>query len=118
MKQKLTERYIIDLMKEEWNKKIHSLIEMSDKQTNKPKTGLNAFAKIGGKREDVLSAAIGLKVKKKASKGDPMAGINYDVSDVNIQDNTITLKRPASGNMNTKKIIISLQDFEDNYERG
>ena len=101
-----------------WNKKIHSLIEKSDKQTNKPKTGLNAFAKIGGKREDVLSAAIGLKVKKKASKGDPMAGINYDVSDVNIQDNTITLKRPASGNMNTKKIIISLQDFEDNYERG
>jgi len=112
MKQKLTERYIIDLMKEEWDKKVHSLLE-------KPETGtgLEVFANIDGKSEDVLSAAVGLKVKKKASKGDPMSGLNYDVVDVNVKDKTVTLSRPAATGGDTKEVIVTLQDFQDNYER-
>jgi hypothetical protein len=117
MKQKLTERYIIDLMKEEWDKKVHSLLEKPNKQSKKPETGLKVFANIDGKSEDVLSAAVGLKIKKKASKGDPMSGLNYDVVDVNVKDKTVTLSRPAATGGDTKQVIVSLQDFQDNYER-
>jgi hypothetical protein len=117
MKQKLTERYIINLIKEEWDKKVHSLLEKPNKQSKKPETGLKVFANIDGKIEDILSAAIGLKVKKKTSKGDPMSGLNYDIADVNVKDKTVTLSRPAATGGDTKQVIVSLQDFEDNYER-
>jgi hypothetical protein len=117
MERKLTERYIIDLMKEEWDRKIHSLLEKPSKKQDRPQTGLKLFANIDGKSEDVLSAAIGLKVKKKMSKGDPMSGLNYDVKDVNVKDKTVTLSRPSATGTDTKEVVVSLQDFQDNYER-
>lgn len=117
MKKKLTERYIIDLMKEEWDKKVHSLFEKSNKKHDKPEASLKVYADINGEHEDVLSAAIGLKVKKKAFKGDPMSGLNYDVKDVNIQDKTVILSRPSNTSGNTKEVVVSLQDFQDNYTR-
>ena len=60
MKQKLTERYVIDLMKEEWDKKVHSLLEKSSEQSKKPETGLKTYVTIDGKQKNILSK--GLKV--------------------------------------------------------
>jgi len=46
-----------------------------------------------------------------------MSGLNYDVVDVNVKDKTVTLSRPAATGGDTKEVIVSLQDFQDNYER-
>ena len=46
-----------------------------------------------------------------------MSGLNYDVKDVNVKDKTITLSRPSATGTETKDIVVSLQDFQDNYER-
>ena len=117
MKQKLTERYIIDLIKEEWDKKVDSLLEKPNKQSEKPETGLKVFANIDGKTEDVLSSAIGLKVKKKVSKGDPMSGLNYDVVDVDVKRKTVTLSRQGATGEDTRQITVSFPDFQNNYKR-
>jgi hypothetical protein len=110
MKQKLTERYVIDLMKEEWDKKVHSLLEKSSEQSKKPETGLKTYVTIDGKQKNILSK--GLKVTKKKSVGDPTSGMDYKVVDVSLRDKTITLQR-----FDQKSFTISLQEFEDNYIR-
>jgi hypothetical protein len=92
MKKKLTQKDVINLMKEEWDKKISSLLETDD--------NLTMTAIINGKKQNVISA--GLKVKKD--------GLTYVVSAVN--DKSVTLRRPDS-----KEFTITSKELEDDYER-
>ena len=119
MKQKLTERYVIDLMKEEWDKKIIFLIDES--KSIKKNADLKVFIKVPGDgKKNVISP--GLKVKKKSHDvGDKHFSLNvpdqlvYDVEDVS--DKEIDLSRPSPEG--DKKVLtpITIKDFEANYER-
>jgi hypothetical protein len=92
MKKKLTQKDLINLMKEEWDKKVSSLLETDD--------SLTMTTIINGKKLNVISA--GLKVKKD--------GLTYVVSA--IDNKTVTLRRPDS-----KEFTITSKELEDDYER-
>lgn len=117
MKKRLTERYVIDLMREEWEKKLHSFVEkskMSDTKTSKkvPPKGekdleINFDVNKDGHKEMVISP--GLNV---TNKSDPFPGLKYQVVDVDSK--TVKLSR-AGGNGEKKIITITREDFEKNY---
>jgi len=120
MKHKLTENYIINIMREEWKKKIDSLI--SESKEEKPR-GLKMHVDVDGdgSKENVID--VGLKVQKKKPsdkkinvKGDPSIGLIYTVASVNDRDGTVTLSRPGSGD-GDKTIVITKKAFESEYER-
>ena len=120
MERKLTERYIIDLMKEEWDRKIHSLLENS--KSIKKDTDLKVLARVDNKDglKNVISP--GLKVKKKSQdkngKKYPSSVPDQLVYDVErVSDTEIDLSRPSPDG--DKKVLtpITVKDFEDNYER-
>ncbi|NBV29132.1 hypothetical protein EBR43_09340 [bacterium] len=122
MKQKLTGNYIINLMREEWQKKVNSLLSETPSQKKKPR-GLKMQVDVDGdgSKENVID--VGLKVQKKMPddkrinvKGDPTSGLVYTVVSVNDQDKTITLSRPDSSN-GEKTIVITKQAFENEYQR-
>lgn len=114
MKQKLTERYIIDLMKEEWDIKVHSLLEKTKKTSSKEQgEGLSVNFDVDGDgyKENVISP--GLKVEK--ISGGPMSGLVYDV--VSVDKGTVTLSRPDVNGTKKKMITITRQEFEADYKR-
>lgn len=125
MKQKLTEGYIINLMKEEWTKKVNSILEKSEKRMDDLKVHMDIDG--DGSKETVISP--GLRVKRKGPeadkkdskkpvlKADPSAGLVYDIESVNDQDNTVTLSRPDIDGAGKKTIVITRKEFEANYER-
>jgi len=121
MKHKLTENYIINIMREEWKKKIDSLIYESSKE--KPK-GLKLQFDVDsdGSKESVIGAGLKVQKKKPAGKnvnvkGDPLAGLVYTVVSVNDRDGTVTLNRPDPSNKTEKTIVITKKEFENEYER-
>ena len=122
MKQRLTERYVIDLMKEEWDKKVRSFVEKKEKKTLKKNTNLEVNVDVDGDghKENVISP--GLKVRKK--QHDPNGkkynssvfdSLVYEVESADGKE--VVLSR--IGDDGQKKILkpITVQDFEDNYER-
>jgi len=120
MKHKLTENYIINIIREEWQKKVNSLISESNKE--KPR-GLRMQVDVDGdgSKENVID--VGLRVQKKKPtdkrvnvKSDPSMGLVYTVVSVNDRDGTVTLGRPGSGD-GDKTIVITKQAFESEYER-
>jgi len=120
MKHKLTENYIINIMREEWQKKVNSLISESNKE--KPH-GLRMQVDVDGdgSKENVID--VGLRVQKKKPtdkrvnvKSDPSMGLVYTVVSVNDRDGTVILGRPGSGD-GDKTIVITKQAFESEYER-
>jgi hypothetical protein len=121
MKHKLTENYIINIMREEWRKKIDSLISESPKE--KPK-GLKLQFDVDsdGSKESVIGAGLKVQKKKPSSKnvnvkGDPSAGLVYTVVSVNDRDGTVTLKRPDPLSKSEKTIVITKKEFENEFER-
>jgi len=124
MKQKITEKYIIGLMKEEWKKKIQLLSESDDKQDN---IKMSIDIDGDGSKEDVISP--GLKVVKKSLKmnneksknlnykGDPSVGLAYDVVSIDNRSGTVTLSRPEADGSGKKTFVITKKEFEDNYKR-
>lgn len=114
MKQKLTERYIINLMKEEWDNKVRSLLEKAKKtDAIEPGEGLTINFDVDGDgyKENVISP--GLKVQK--ASDDPMSGLNYDV--VSNDGNTVKLSRPDAKGKRKKMITITRDAFEADYKR-
>lgn len=107
-------------MREEWQKKINSLISESKKE--KPR-GLKMHIDVDGdgSKENVID--VGLRVQKKKPsdkriniKSDPSLGLIYTVVSINDRDGTITLSRPGSGGED-KTIVITKKAFESEYER-
>jgi effector-binding domain-containing protein len=116
MELKLTERYIINLMKEEWDKKVRSLLE------NK---GLEVKVDVDkdGQKESVISQGLKVVKKKPSQKGklvkdsDPLIGTLYTVDSVNDHEGTITLSRADQNGKDKKTIVVTTKEFEDNYKR-
>lgn len=103
--ERLTEKVIIRLMKEEWDKKLNSILENDTKSDS-----LSVSPTIGGKKIDAIS--VGLKVKEKS--GDKkIGGLEFTVKKVD--DEFITLIRYDNG----KAIVRSVpkSKLEDDYER-
>ena len=122
MKQRLTERYVIDLMKEEWDKKVRSFAEKKDKKTLKKNTNLEVNVDVDGDGHKEIVISPGLKVRKK--QHDPNGkkynssvfdSLVYEVESADGKE--VVLSR--IGDDGQKKILkpITVQDFEDNYER-
>jgi len=110
MQQKLTERYIIDLMKKEWDKKVNSLLEK--KSNAKTSGGLKVDFDVDGDgyKENVISP--GLKVVD-ITDG-PMKKQLYDV--VSVDKDTVTLSRAAASGKEKLQFTITRQEFEANYD--
>jgi len=114
MKQRLTERYIINLMREEWTKKVNSLIEKKSKpkKSNKPGDSLTLQIDVDGdgKPENVIDQ--GFKVEK---INDPMSGLVYDVESIDYPNKKVTLKR--TDDTGTKVFTVPFEDFKQQYGR-
>jgi hypothetical protein len=109
MNHKLTEKYIINLMKEEWDKKVQSFVEKS-KKSNEKDISVDFDVDGDGHTETVISP--GLKVTNK--NDDPMSGLEYTVVALNAK--TVTLSRPDVNGSKTKAFTITREDFETNYK--
>ncbi len=112
MQQKLTERYVIDLMKEEWDKKVHSLLEKKKKSKSDASGGLKVDFDVDGDgyKENVISP--GLKVVD-ITDG-PMKGQLYDV--VSVDKDTVTLGRADAAGKEKLQFTITRQEFEAKYD--
>lgn len=116
MKQRLTERYIINLMREEWTKKVNFLIEKKSKpkKSNKPGDGLTLQVDVDGDGEPESVIDRGFKVEK---INDPMSGLSYDVEFIDDDNGTVTLKRPDAKGTKFNSFTVSQKDFEQQYRR-
>lgn len=94
---KLSERELINLIREEWNRKISSLAENSGVDLM-----FNAKTK-DGEKKSILST--GLKIKNKET------GELYTVKEVGITDATIVSPQG-------ERVHVTKDDLEKNYELG
>lgn len=117
MIQKLTERYIIDLMREEWDNKVQSLLV-----EKKSKVGLNKDHKKGKRRleneidvdgdgqpEMVIDRGLRITCKR-----GPLKGTEYTIDDVDEANDQVVLKR---GNLLGREVslTISFDELRSNY---
>lgn len=111
MAQKLTERYVINLMKEEWTNKVKSvLLEKEAKPVEKGKRRLKDLIDVDGDGYSEMVIGPGLKV---TCKNGPLKGIDYDV--VSVGKNEVVLSRGDINGQGKKQVTISLDDFKTNY---
>jgi hypothetical protein len=116
---KLTEKEIIRIMKEEWNRKVLSILREEKEEDKKkkdersvPGTGLSVEVPVAGKRQIVIDR--GLKVQSKDEKK-LGSRVLYTVEDVDSENKEITLRRDAPSGEKTQKM--SWAEFERDYER-
>ena len=114
MIQKLTETYIINLMREEWNNKVQSfLIEKKSKSkgpAEKGKRHLQDLVDVDGDGHSEMVISPGLKV---TCQNGPMKGTDYDV--VSVSKNEVVLGRADVDGRTKKHITITLDDLKSNY---
>jgi hypothetical protein len=113
---KLTEKEIIRLMKEEWNRKIETfLVEKNEKseKEEKPDTDLSVEVPLLGKKEIVISP--GLKVKSKNKEDSLSQGLLYTVHSVDDSNKKITLSHEKQDG--TVKRTITWDEFNNEFER-
>lgn len=100
---KLTKKDLIQIIKEEWNKKVNSLTE---------EKGLTSDLKINGSEIDPLKNAEGLKVwYSPPNAGKNFKGQLYTLLWIDERQNAAALKNSTSGD----EIIIPLDELEKNY---
>lgn len=109
---KLTEKQILQLMREEWNKRVESFLHenLKEKKSKKPDTDLSVEVPVKGKNEIVISP--GLKVKSKPEFGQ---GLLYTVDSVNSSNKTIVLSHEKDSG--TVKRTVTWDEFNKQYER-
>jgi len=117
MLQKLTERYIINLMREEWTKKVQSLLvekKMKSKSKKSPEKGkrhLENEVDVDGDGHTEMVISPGLKV---TCQNGPMKGTDYTV--LRVGRNEVELTRPDT-RIPHKMVVLSttLEDLKTNY---
>lgn len=110
---RLTEQQILQLMREEWNKRVESFLHENieeKKKKSKPDTDLSVEVPVKGKKEVVISP--GLKVKSKPEFGQ---GLLYTVASVNPTNKTIVLSHEKDSG--TVKRTVTWDEFNKQYER-
>jgi len=114
MIQRLTERYIINLMQEEWSNKVQSLLvekkSKSSRKIEKGKRRVEDFVDVDGDGRSEMIISPGLKV---TSKSGPMKGTDYEV--VNVHGDKVVLSRTDIHGMTKKHITITIDDLKSNY---
>ena len=117
---KLTEKDVILLMREEWNKKIQSLLTekskepagKNDSEKENKQVDLSVEVPIKGKKEVVISR--GLKVKSKNEFGALQAGTLYTVRHVDKESKTVSLTHEKESG--TIKRVVSWGDFSKEFQ--
>lgn len=115
MLQKLTERYIINLMREEWTKKVQSLLVekkmKSKKSPEKGKRHLKFEIDVDGDGHAEMVISPGLKV---TCQNGPMKGTDYTI--LRVGGNEVELTRPDT-KIPHKMVVLSttLEDLKTNY---
>lgn len=118
---KLTEKEVITLMREEWNRKVESLLkEKSEdsKEDHSSKKGkdsdvdLSVEVPVMGKREVVISP--GLKVKSKKEAGGLQSGILYTVKKVDAKEKKIVLVHEKE--TGAVRRVVSWDEFSKEFQ--
>jgi|688.fasta_scaffold03138_38 hypothetical protein len=111
---KLTEKEVVRLLREEWNKKIESFLPEKDKLEKKDKkkadTDLSVEFPLKGEKEIVISPEF--KVKSKKGTGQ---GLLYTVSNVNPTSKTITLTHQKEDGV--AETTVTFDEFVKEFER-
>jgi len=108
-KKKLTEKYLIKLMREEWIKKLRPLLNESSQSIDELKVSFDVNR--DGRPENVISPGLRVRKKDTALSADVSPGLVYDVEDVDVKGQTITLKRPDD----QREFDLTIKQFQDEY---
>ena len=113
---KLTEREVIQIMREEWNARLNSLIEKkepTEKSEKKPDTDLSVEVPLAGEKQVVISP--GLKVKSKGGKKNVGGGFLYTVASVDKNNRKVTLQHDKESGPVLR--TLSWDEFNKEFER-
>jgi hypothetical protein len=112
---KLTEREVIEIMREEWNARLNSLTEKkpAEKSEKKPDTDLSVEVPLAGEKQVVISP--GLKVKSKNGKKNVGGGLLYTVKNVDKGTRKVTLQHDKESGPVLR--TLSWEEFNKEFER-